>query len=367
MLITSAGSLVGQNLLDCLESKRDAIDVIGMNADAGNPRNFRYDRAYLVAPLDDGSRFEAEFLEIVEKEDPDMILAGRDHDVVFLAEIKERVPKLHSKIPFGDASLAAMMQDKWASFRYAAKNNLPFADSYCYGGRKDTGGLGAFLERHPLPLLIKPRLGYGSLGVRYLWKSEQIDALLVQDSGGEILFQEYLGPARDFDSLAELLEHGVPLFFQIPETGQYAAQTVIAPSGTIADVFVSINTMVSGRAEYSRCIDSPDIEAVVRQYARALSRDGWYGPLNLQLKQDRHGVWKVFELNPRMTGTTSARYLLGYDEIGFLTDFFLPALNLPNHTKIPKQEGAVFKYLTDYYLADNDVDVLKGSGAWEKS
>jgi carbamoyl-phosphate synthase large subunit len=367
LLITSAGSLVGQNILDSLVHKRDRIEVIGMNSDAANPRIFRCDRSYLVPPLDQSGSFEDRFLDIIAKEDPDMILAGRDHDVVFLAEIKQRRPDLKKKIPFGEAGQAAMMQDKYLSFQYALEKGLPFADSFLCCGSRDTGGLQSFLRGHSFPLLAKPRWGFGSLGVRYLLNQEQLDGFIAQAGDTEFLFQEYLGPMQDFEQYARQLRYGVPLFSQIPEKNQFAAQVILSPEGTVSEVFISINTMVSGRAEYSRRIEAPDIEEIVLRYARALYRDGWYGPLNLQLKQDRQSRWKVFEFNPRMTGTTSARYLLGYDEIGILTDFFLTDMKLPNHTRTQKPAGVVFKYLTDEYLSDADIKQMEDDRGWEKS
>lgn len=367
LLITSAGSLVSQNILDCLENKRNELDVIGMDANAANPRNFRYDRTYLVSPQAETNLFVRDFEAIVKIENPDLILAGRDHDVVFLSEIKERIPALKNKIPYGSAQLAVMMQDKYLSYQYAVKNNLPFADSYLYCHHQDSGGLESFLNKHPFPVLVKPRLGFGSLGVYYVLNEEQIDCLHAEAAGGEILFQEYLGPKQDFEKYARQLKCGVPLSFQIPETNQFAVQTVISAEGIIADYFISINTMVAGRAEYSKQISNQEIEDVALKYADVLYRDGWYGPLNVQLKQDQQGLWKVFEMNPRMTGTTSARYLLGYDEIGIITDYFVPKMEISNHTKTLKQEGVVFKYLTDYYLSKADTGRLEKSKVWKKS
>ena len=365
LLIMSAGSLVGQNILDSLEQKRREIDVIGMNSEAANPRLVRCDRAYLVAPLHEAIRFEDDFVNIVEKEKPDMILAGRDHDVPFLSEIQERKPAFKKIIPYGDARLAVMMQDKFLSYQYAEKSNLPFADSCLYASPSDVPDLKSFLDRHPFPLLSKPRRGFGSLGVCYVMNREQLDRLLA-DAKDDILFQEYLGTVPDFERWARPLQYGIPLFFQIPETNQFAAQTTLSRNGDIAEIFISINTMAAGRAEYSKRIELPEIENIVLRYARTLCRDGWYGPLNIQLKQDRRNQWKVFELNPRMTGTTSARYRMGYDEIGILTDYFLPEMKLSNHTKAIKPQGEVFKYLTDNYLSDADTDHLKKTKAWEK-
>ncbi len=365
LLITSAGSLVGQNILDALEDKRNCIEIVGINSEAVNPRNFRYDRSYLVPRLEEGLPFKKAFLDILQKEDPDMILPGRDVDATFLAEARDVHPDLKRKIPLGSTHLTIMMLDKWLSYTYAAHNRLPFADSYLYSGLQDAGGLQNFLDSHPFPLLIKPRRGFGSLDVRYVLTREQIDGLLAGAENDEILFQEYLGPMRDFDEYSRQLQFGIPLFFQVPENNQFAAQTVISMDGNMADVFVSVNTMVLGRAEYSRRVDIPEVEGITREYARALTRDGWYGPLNLQYKQDRQGSWKVFEMNPRMTGTTSARYMMGYDEIGILTDFFLPELKLPNHSK-DKPAGVVFKYLKDYFVSDTDANVLQTGKIWKK-
>ncbi len=366
LLITSAGSLVGQNILDSLVNKRDLIEVIGMNSDALNARNFRYDRSYLVPPLDQADQFKDDFLRIIAEENPDMILAGRDHDVFFLAKIKDELSYLKEKIPYGEAGLAQLMQDKFLTWQYSERKGLPFAESFLYRGSEDREGLKVFLRKHSFPILVKPRLGFGSLGVRYLLNETQVNGFIAEAAVGEALFQEYLGCVNDLDEYAGQLKYGIPLFFQIPEKNQFAAQTVISSGGVVAEVFVSINTMVSGRAEFSRRVEEKDIEEIVLQYAHSLYDDGWYGSLNLQMKQDCNCRWKVFELNPRLTGTSSARYHLGYDEVGFLTDFFLPDMKLPNHTQKEKGEGAVFKYLTDYYCLDSDVRQMEDGYSWGK-
>jgi len=100
LLITSVGSLLGQNVLDGIESRRNLVNVVGMNSIADNPRNFRCDTVYLVNNTNQ-PEFLDEFLEIVEIEKPDLILPGRDEDCVFLADFKSKHPKEFSnKIPF---------------------------------------------------------------------------------------------------------------------------------------------------------------------------------------------------------------------------------------------------------------------------
>lgn len=366
LLITSVGSLVGQNILDSLEDRRSEVEIIGLDSSANNPRNFRCDRVYQVSLLDQREHFTKDFVRIATKENPDLVLAGRDHDVIFLSGIKEQVGFVE-KIPYGDENIARMMQDKFLSYQYAEKNTLPFADSCLYSKESNAEDVKAFLRKHSFPLLAKPRQGFGSHGVFYILNQGQLDCLLEDVKNSDVLFQEYLGPKQDFEKMAASLKYGIPLFFQIPETGQFAAQTVISAEGAVAEVFISLNTMSAGRAEYSRRVCIPEIEATVKRYAETLYRDGWYGSLNLQLKQDTQSVWKVFELNPRMTGTTSARYLLGYDELSILTDYFSPEIKLPHRTETLKSKAEIFKYLTDYYLSDRDVEQLNELKIWKRS
>jgi len=89
MLITSVGSLVGQNIQDVLEyplfKRRDMVDLIGTNSIAINPNNFRCDRCYLV-PNTGTPDFINKIKQIISTEKPDLILSGRDEDTETIAK-----------------------------------------------------------------------------------------------------------------------------------------------------------------------------------------------------------------------------------------------------------------------------------------
>src|SRR5207248_638867 len=112
LLILSAGSLLGQNILDALEHRRRQIEVIGADAQAENGRLFRCDRAYLVPPIEEETAFEKRLLEVIALEEPDLIIPGRDHDVLFLSQFRSRQPQWASRIPCGTYEAARIMQDK---------------------------------------------------------------------------------------------------------------------------------------------------------------------------------------------------------------------------------------------------------------
>ena len=365
LLITSVGSLLGQNVLDSIESRRDFIDVIGINTIAKNPRNFRCDKVYKVKETSDRD-FKQEFLNIIDKENPDLILPGRDEDCVFLTELKEIFPdRLKSIVPFGGSNIPKIMLDKYDTYQFCSNNHLPFAETF-YLNNSDgdnLSGLSNFVKRCGFPIVAKPRTGFGSQGVYFILDQEQLDKSATKS---DIILQEYLGNPLDILKYKETFKVGIPLFFQIPEPKQYASQSVIYPNGKLSEIFFTVNTLVLGRNEYIEHIHDIDVEKVTKQYAKILYENGWCGPLNIQMKQDQKGQWKAFELSPRQTGSTSGRLQLGYDEFGILCDAFIPEQKIPNLTKKQKIKGQVFKYLQDNIVLESDVTDLESKKVWKK-
>lgn len=364
LLITSVGSLIGQNILDSVENRRNLIQVIGLNSVAQIPRNFRCDKAYLVNRTESAD-FKSQFLAIVEEEKPDMILPGRDEDCVFLCKIKEEFPNLYgNNIPFGNSSIPQMMFDKYASYEFCKIHQLPFADTYLANDATvNLEGLKSFIGRNGYPIVAKPQKGFGSQGVYFALNDQHI-AELSQD---DVVFQEYLGDPADVQKFEQFYHKGIPLFFQLPEHKHYALQGVIDLDGELSELFFTINTLVFGRNEYIEQIFDKSAEEIGRRFAEVLYNNGWYGPINIQMKLDVNGRWKALELSPRHTGSTSGRLQLGFDEFGILCDKFIPEHKIPNLTQKQKIKGQVFKYLQDNIVLDEDVSTLESKKVWKKS
>lgn len=342
ILVTSLGNLLGQNILDALESRRDRIKLIGADNSAQNPRVFRSDILYWVPPTDEEQDFFKRLTEIIRLEKPDLILAGRDHDAVILSKYKEHYKEFSRIIPCGSSVAARLMQDKYLSYTFSVRNNLPFADTLEV--QNDIEKAVRFCERYGFPIIAKQKFGYGSLGVYFLNDIEECREVL---SEGEFIIQEYLDPDDRIMEYIKAYKKATPLFFQIPEDRQYAAQVIIGPSGEFSEVFTSVNKLVLGRCEYSEHIDDRELEELAKSCAEKFYKMGWYGFLNIQCKPDKNNMWKIHEFNPRMSGSTSARCKMGFDEIGIICSMFRPELKFPNLTTGIKPEGAVVKTLTD--------------------
>lgn len=360
VLVTSVGSLVGQNILDALEGRRDRVHLIGTNLEACNARLFRCDAVYLMPPTDESDAFLERLLGIIEREQPDLWLAARDQDVLVQAGLRESHPHLTRMLTVGARAAALMMQDKWLSYRFAVERGLPFAESVIGGPDRQQPVL-EFARRHGFPLLAKPRRGYGSHGIFAVRNETQLRRAL---RDREMLFQQFLEPPEELADYARRLRLGLPLFFAIAEKGQHVCQTVIGPGGDIGPMFCSISRNVLGRSERTEPVDDPALARIGRRYAEAVAAIGWVGPFNLQCKRDPTGAYVAFEMNGRLTGTTSARLAMGYDEIGILARSFAGPGRLPDWTLSPPPQCLVIKSLTDGVVDLDQVERLTAEGVW---
>lgn len=329
LLVLSLGSLVGKNILDCIETRKEDFCVIGTNTAVFSPHLQRANTLYTIPKTFASGHLET-ILTIIECEQPDLILPGRDDDVLFLAALTESHPELRPRIVCGASAMAGIICDKLKTAEFAQLHQLPMAASCLVQSEADLAHVEVFANKAGWPLICKQPRGFGSNAVKILPDLQTLNqALPVLLEQGPCLLQEYLNPPANLEHYLEQWRLAPPLFFQIPETSQYAAQTVIAPDGSFAEFCLTLNTNVMGRTEYSERVEIPELEQFARQWAHALSQNGWRGSLNLQCKQDQNKQWKLFELGGRLTGSSSARLWMGYDEIALLLQAFRPDLNYP--------------------------------------
>ena len=133
ILITSVGSLVGKNLLDVLDfemlNRRHLVYLIGTNSINDSPNNFRCDKFYSV-PNTSSDEFVNKMIDIIENEEPDLILNARDVDTNVVTEIVENNPKLKGVTPYGNKNSLSIGLDKWKTWVFSQKYKLPFASTF---------------------------------------------------------------------------------------------------------------------------------------------------------------------------------------------------------------------------------------------
>ena len=368
ILITSVGSLVGQNLLDVLDSpifpRRRLVTVIGCNSIAASPNNFRCDRCYLV-PNTASPEFRSELIAILETEQPDLILSGRDEDTETVATIMRDNPHLSGKLPYGRVESLRAALNKWETWRFTQRHSLPFARVFVFGYSGGLAELKDFVETAGYPLIAKPIQGFGSHGVFFVrnWRHAEMVAKLEN-----YLFQEYLGDPESLEAYFEKMDGPTPLFAHAPNIFHHSCHTVIAPDGNIAPIFVSRNEHDSGVTVGFRKVEHPVLESLTLDYARALHEEGGYGPVTVQFRQARDGAWKAQEMNMRTNGNTYPRFLMGQDDLGLIMQGVMPEAEFPIYEAPPDTRGYIIgKSLHSHVMHPEAIDALSQGRKMEAS
>ncbi len=318
VLVTSGGSLVGKVVLDCLDGRRHADHrgsprVVACNSLQGEPQLARFDEVHQVPPTD-SPQWAAAMAALVERLAPDVVIAGRDEDVAALAALAGEVPALERAFLGGSAAMATTFLDKAETAEFARRHGLAFPDTVATDAPDAAAAAAALLARHGFPLVAKPVCGCGSRGVRILTGPGHLEATLAIPG---LVIQPFLDSLGPIDLC---LDSGIPLFFDVPEDRLYAVQYALDRDGRLLGRLAHRTRMVRGRCEALWRVDEPDLLVMADAVAAAAVAEGWRGPLNVQAKRAAGGGWQTIELNGRFSGGTSARLLLGFDEVAILVN-----------------------------------------------
>nr|VFJ65207.1 MAG: carbamoyl-phosphate synthase large subunit [Candidatus Kentron sp. DK] len=360
LLITSVGSLVGQNVLDTLEGRRENLRIIGTNSVAEAAGNFRCDSSFLVASAAERQRFVADLVRIISDEKPDVIVPGRDADIEILARIRETDFPESTAFLCGSPEFAAIMDDKVRSYTFAEAYQLPFARS-CETGQADSlAEAQKLVAEYGYPLIAKPKAGNGSRGIWVVTNEAQLER-------SSALIGYAMQPLLGHDEPIEMqTEYGIPFVWEVPENALYAAQVLIGKNGEILGKIAFVSRMVMGKCEQITHVEDPKLMQVVMRFAEQAIAAGWIGPLNLQFKKDSTRGFQAIEMNGRFSGGTSARLYLGYDEVQLLLNHWIGENIIPA-SALEGISRTVTKSLCDFPIRPKDVATLSTTGQWSRS
>lgn len=155
---------------------------------------------------------------------------------------------------------------------------------------------GAFLNR--FPLVKKPRKGHGSVGVQIISNIEELE-LACSSFTAEDCLQEYI------------------------EGPEITCGLLFDRKGNLADWLCMERTLKHGRTVSGEIYESSELSDFIESFA---DRTRLTGPVNLQLRISPEGVPLVFEINPRLSGSTAMRIAVGFNDPARLITHFLDEL-----------------------------------------
>lgn len=354
LLLMSVGSLVGTALLECIEAiGRERFELIGMNSEAGAVNNFRMDVCYLSPPARQRQALLGLLDQLVRRHAPDLVVPLRDDDVVALAHWAQG--RADAPAMVGSVRMAEVIRDKWSSYRWATDNGLPFARSAI-----DAAGVARLRDEVGLPLVAKPREGFGSNGVRMLLTEAHVEAALAV---GDTIVQEPIDPSPMLTP--KDLAGGMPLWFAPIQPGSPLALCLLDDQGCR---FVAAwwSRHVRGAALDTVLLQEPALERLALDYAQAAWRDGWRGLFNLQARRNAGGEYVPIELAGRFMGGTGALHRLGIPVATIVFRRFVASFDLQAPVE-PLFDARAVKQVMTHVIRRQDQSALRETGVWHRA
>lgn len=337
VLVTGSGGAgtLGREIIKAFSMLDNEYELIATNS---NPidLSINNDIKTIKIPEAISVQFIEKLLEICKKENVQAIAPGSEPETQILSQNSQLFSENNVTVLTNRYELVKLCSDKLSLSKFLKSNGIKTPKTFSY---KEI----SFSEISTFPVLIKPRSGSGSRNVFFAQDLEELSFFThyLQKQKIEPIIQEYI-PGIDNEYTIGILysDHG-------------KLKTSIAMRRNLHSGLSTRSIMKSNQNEpliISSGIsqgffdDFTEIRAKSEKIADILKSDG---PLNIQCRLQNNELY-VFEINPRFSGTTSARALIGCNEPDILTKYKIFG-KIPE--KIQYKHGYVMKDFVEKYIS----------------
>ena len=313
IMVSGASGIVGYGILRSLRELN--CTLIGTTIYDESPANCFAD-IVLKAPMTSESNYLLWLKDTIRKYKIDMIIPAIEADMTLWNRHRTELENEGTIVLLNNSSLIELCLDKWQFYKKLELSGLP-----CCIKSSIIPNFSTF----PIPFILKPRCGYGSRGIVKVHNYNEFEKY-IDEIGKSLMMQEYVGTDDE--------EYTISAFFD---------------NESILKAYIPLKRKLStqGYTEKAEVIILEDIREILVQLAEIFKP---IGPTNFQFRKSANN-WKLLEINPRISSSTSIRKLFGYNESKMCIDYFL------NDIEVLQPEikrGKVIRYIEDYVFYDSN-------------
>lgn len=174
VLVTGAGSGVGQGIIKSLWASDLPIVVISCDISPFNAALYRTDESILLPRVEDEGSLEI-IIENLKVHSINILMIGSEFDLNFFAEHKYKIERETGvMVVVSPLNSVEIGDDKWLTSKFLKESNLPYAESHLPSDLKDAI---AVSNSWGYPLILKTRSGTSNRHVHIVKNSDGIQFL----------------------------------------------------------------------------------------------------------------------------------------------------------------------------------------------
>lgn len=305
--VTAIGSGIGQAVLDSLRCGSLPLQVIGFEANDYAKGAYECDAVYKV-PFANNPEYIPVLKQKCKESAVALLIPGSEPELPVLAKHALEFEANGTRVLVSSHECVCLCQDKLALAHYLRDHDLPFIQTWVLQEAWN------YRKKLPYPVVIKPRFGAGSRGVRLVSDYGAWKHINLHKDDDTWVVQPFLVPVSwSSDALREYLVQ-MQLNGEIVQRGELSVQHFVSSNGEILGSFASLNKLKSGIPFVVEPLDNETVWRKSIPVVQALIKKALIGPVNIQGRITKEGP-KFYEVNVRFTGITHARRLMGYKEV----------------------------------------------------
>jgi len=300
--ISCIGSGVGQSIINSLRLSNLPIITVGFGT---NPFAYgSYDCDYYdYTPTIYSPDYIKNVIKKCQKYGVDLLIPGLDDEVLLYSQNEDEFNKFGIKAIFIGKEMASICRDKEKMSQELNQIEDVFVKSYS----KTTLDQDLCSGKIDFPFIAKPRGGFASRNIEIIRNTD--DLIKITDSH---IIQELAIPTKtdpNYEFYMSQIKKGV-----LPQVSEISIQIVYSPEGRLMGRMSSFNRLNNGVPIEVVPFENKKIWDIVDKLTPKFLEMGLKGPLNIQGRITDKG-FKIFEMNPRFTGITGLRAIMGFNEV----------------------------------------------------
>jgi len=313
--ITGTGSLIGQAIIKSIQrsGESDNYNLIGFDYFENTVGSFWCSENHVLPDLLDKNlkdQWLEELIRIIKDKKIKVLFPGVDFELEPLSQHKDLIYKeTGCSVIVSSSDVIRIGNDKYLTYKFLKDNNLNYPKTYL---PQEIGS-----SSLDYPVILKPRIGARSVGVFKIKNKEELNSALID--ANEPIIQELIGN----------------------DNSEFTCG-VIAFNGEVKQMIAIKRSLKGGNTFISEF--KKDFPIEIYNYLNAIaSKLMMHGSCNFQLRIDNNGIPKLFEINPRHSGTSYIRSLFGYNEVIYILKYVLEDKEIEFELK----EGKVLRYFEE--------------------
>lgn len=324
ILVTGAGSLVGQGILRLLHKTRHNIFIVTADPDHRAPGHWLGNHGHVI-PLASDINYGNKLLDIVKQHSINLLFVGTDVELQFLSRNSHIFEVLGCKVIVSPPDVVEIADSKYLTARFLKQNGFPYPKTFLSSLREDKQKL--LTQATHFPLFAKPNRGARSVGAKIIKTSMDLASVLDEK---DYVIQEFL------------------------EGPEYTAGCVRMNNSTSGVVLLK-RDLKEGNTIRSYHDGTNKHQDFIKEVADKLNV---YGPCNFQFIE-RDGIPVIFEINARCSGTTPIRSLFGFNEIDAIINAVIYNKPVPQPKCVA---GTALRTVSDIFIPETQISNFEKKG-----